>query len=655
VDSENTHSAQHAASAESAIPAATSPTRNASIDPSEQSARTRRWARGIVACTAVVLSLTLIRVAQLKVAPPEELHANAGRRMSVRGVIAQRGEVLDRRGRPLAMSLVGYKLYCDPAFIYESGWEQAKKDSKTDPNAIAECDPLRDAAIALAPVLQQAPQAIHEMLRANAERRYVVLAEDVTEAQVDALKQLDLKGVGLETKLVRENPAGGLAGQIVGRAGTEQIIKGRSEYFGQAGIEFAFNKELAPVKGQVKALRDAWGRTLWINRDDYVPGDAGQDVRLTIDLAIQESAERHLTKMVKDMNAGGGRVIVMDAGNGDILAMADILQERPRVQEATRDPARRIHPSLGRNRNFTDPYEPGSTMKSFVWARATQLGLAKPTDIIQMPTGSPLVTSFGRVIHNASKNEYHSWSWKDVLVHSVNTGMVTVGLRMTHAQMQDMVRDFGFGSKSGVGIPGESAGLVTPAKRWSNYTQSSVAFGHEIAVTPIQMVRAFSAFARPDGTMASPRMVLPRGSTDSDTFLHGSKQVITPAVLAEAKDALKTVLEGGTARYAQSLNYRIFGKTGTAELAVPGEKGYDRTRYMASFLAAAPLDNPRLVVICVIDDPDRRKGHFGGLVAAPVVRDVIDDSLQYLGVPYDQLEENRPKVKSKAAKVAKAD
>ena len=647
MDSETTHSAQHSASAEPAIPAATSPTRDATIDSSEQSARTRRWARGIVACTAVVLSLTLLRVAQLKVAPPAELDANAGRRTSVRKELAQRGELLDRRGRPLAMSLVGYKLYCDPAFIYESGWTAAKKASKTDPNAITECDPFRDAAIALAPVLKQAPQAIHQLLRDNAERRYVILSQDVSEAQVDALKQMDLDGIGLETKLVREYPAGGLAGQIVGKVGAEHI--------GQAGIEFAFNKELAPVDGQAKALRDAFGRTLWINRDDYVPGDPGQDVRLTIDLAIQESAERHLTKMVKDMNAGGGRVIVMDAGNGDILAMADVLQERPGMHEATRDPARRIHPSLGRNRNFTDPYEPGSTMKSFVWARATQLGLAKPTDTIQMPTGSPLVTSFGRVIHNSDSREYHSWSWKDVLVHSVNTGMVTVGLRMTHAQMQDMVRDFGFGSKSGVGIPGESAGLVTPTKRWSNYTQSSVAFGHEIAVTPVQMVRAFSAFARPDGTMASPRMVLPRGSTDSDTFLPGSKQVITPAVLAEAKDALKTVTEGGTARRAQSLNYRIFGKTGTAELSIPGEKGYDRSRYMASFVAAAPLDNPRLVMICVIDDPDRKRGHFGGTVAAPVVRDVMDDALQYLGVPYDQLEENRPKIKAKAAKVAKAD
>jgi cell division protein FtsI (penicillin-binding protein 3) len=400
----------------------------------------------------------------------------------------------------------------------------------------------------------------------------------------------------------------------------------------------------------VKALRDAFGRTLWINRDDYVPGDAGQDVRLTIDLAVQEMVERHLGKMVKDMNAGGGRMVVLDAQNGDILAMADYLQERPGWKEATHDPARKIHPSLGRNRNFTDPYEPGSTMKTFVWARATQLGYAKPSDMIAMPVGSPLVTSFGRVIHNADGDPYKSYSWKDVLVHSVNTGMVTVGLRMKHEEMQGMVRDFGFGTKSGIGIPGESAGIVTPTAKWTDYTQSSVAFGHEIAVTPIQMVRAFSAFARADGTMVSPRLVLPRGSTASEGTLPGSKQVVTSEVLAEARDALKSVLEEGTARKAQSSNFRIFGKTGTAELSIPGEKGYERSRYTASFLAAAPLDNPRLVMICVIDDPDRRKGHFGGLVAAPVVRDVTDEALQYLGVPYDQLDENKAKIKGRVAK-----
>jgi cell division protein FtsI/penicillin-binding protein 2 len=177
------------------------------VSDAEQGRRTRRWARIAVGCTAAALALTVVRVAQLKLSPPEQLDAAAGRRTSVRKELAQRGEIIDQRGRPLAMSLVGYKLYCDPAFIYESGWDKAKKASKTDPNAVAECDPFRDAAIALAPVLRQPPQAVHELLKANAERRYVVLAQDVDEAQVDALRTMDMDGIGLETKLVRDYPA----------------------------------------------------------------------------------------------------------------------------------------------------------------------------------------------------------------------------------------------------------------------------------------------------------------------------------------------------------------------------------------------------------------------------------------------------------------
>jgi cell division protein FtsI (penicillin-binding protein 3) len=268
-----------------------------------------------------------------------------------------------------------------------------------------------------------------------------------------------------------------------------------------------------------------------------------------------------------------------------------------------------------------------------------------------MPVGSPVVTPFGRVIHNAAGDPYRSYSWKDVLVQSVNTGMVTVGLRMSHAQMQEMVRDFGFGTKVAIGIPGESAGIITPPSRWSGYTQSSVAFGHEIAVTPIQMVRAFSAFARADGTMVAPRLVLPRGTTASDDWLPGSKRVIDTKVLLEAKDAMSSVVEqnNGTGRKAQSDKYRMYGKTGTAELSIPGVKGYDRSRYTASFIAAAPLENSRLVVLCVIDDPDKKKGHFGGTLAAPVVRDVVTETLEYLGVPYDQVQEKRAKGASKVA------
>jgi cell division protein FtsI/penicillin-binding protein 2 len=581
-----------------------------------------------------------VRVAQLKLAPPDKLDAAAGRRTSERAELAPRGEVLDRRGRPLAMSLVGYRLYCDPAFIYERGWDAAKKRAKTDPNAVAECDPFRDAAIALAPVLRATPQQVHELLKSNAERRYVVLAQDVDEAQVDLLRQLDLDGVGMETKLVRDYPAGGLASQLVGKVGFEHT--------GQAGVEYAFDRDLRPVAGHVKALRDAFGRTLWINRQDYVPGDPGDDVRLSIDLAIQESAERHLGAMVEDMNAGGGRVIVLDAQNGDVLAMADILRERPGWKEATRDPSRKIHPALGRNRNFTDPYEPGSTFKSFVWARATQVGAARPSEIIPLPAG-PYTTPFGRTIHDVKYTG--PVSWKTVLVKSLNGGMAMVAMRLSFEQLQQAVRDFGFGQKVAMGIPGESAGIVTGPGKWSKYTQTSVAMGHEIAVTPIQMVRAFSAFARDDGTMVQPRLVLPRVGTERGVErTGGSKSVIDPQVLAVARDAMLGVVEEGTARKAQSAHYRMFGKTGTAELAVPGQRGYDRDRYVASFIAAAPATKPRLVVLCVIDDPDKRKGHFGGSIAGPVVRDVVDDALQYLGVPYDQAEEKAktPKVASRS-------
>jgi cell division protein FtsI (penicillin-binding protein 3) len=334
----------------------------------------------------------------------------------------------------------------------------------------------------------------------------------------------------------------------------------------------------------------------------------------------------------------------MDARNGDVLAMADILRERPGWKEATRDPARRIHPSLGRNRNFTDPYEPGSTFKSFVWARATQLGAARPEEIIPLPQGGPYVTPFGRVIRDVKYPG--SVSWKTVLVKSLNGGMATVALRMTHQQMQEMVRDFGFGQKVAMGIPGESGGIVTTPAKWSNYTQTSVAMGHEIAATPIQMVRAFSAFARPDGAMASPRLVLPVGDDGTPA---ASRPLIDPAIALVAREAMQGVVEEGTARKAQSTRYRMFGKTGTAELSIPGERGYDRDRYTASFLAAAPASDPRIVVLCIIDDPDKRKGHFGGSIAGPVVRDVVDETLQYLGVPYDQDPAKRAKPTPKVA------
>ncbi len=597
------------------------------ISEAGQSHRTNLWTRGLAVGCAIALGLTVLRVAQLKVWPHENLSAAAGSRTSTAREIAQRGDILDQRGRPLAVSLIGYRLYCDPSWIYEKGWEAAKKASKQDQNALAECDPFRDAAIALAPVLKQPPQRVYETLKTNADRRYVVLAQDLDDAQIDALKQIALPGIGLESKLVRDYPAGQTAAAIIGKVGFEHT--------GQAGVEFSQNRRMLPVDGEMTFLRDVQRRPLWIDRQDYIPGDPGDDVRLSIDLVVQEAAERHMQKMVQEMNAAGGRLVVMDVETGDILAMVDTLRQRKGWHEVTSDPARNIHPALGRNRCVTDPYEPGSTFKAFVWARATELGKARPEEIIATGNG-PYHTPFGRVIRDVKY--YGPVSWKTVLVKSLNGGMAIVGQRMSSAEMQQALRDYGFGQRVNIGITGETAGLVTAPAQWSKYTQTSVSMGHEIGVTPVQMVRAFSAFCRPDGTMVTPRLILPASWDGQRQYQQNNTRVVDPKIVQVARDAMAGVVEEGTARKAQSQKYRMFGKTGTAQLPKPKEmgRGYFEDRYVASFIAGAPMDNPRIVVLAVIDDPDKAKGHFGGSIAGPVVRDVVDETLEYLGVPYDQ-------------------
>jgi cell division protein FtsI (penicillin-binding protein 3) len=289
----------------------------------------------------------------------------------------------------------------------------------------------------------------------------------------------------------------------------------------------------------------------------------------------------------------------------------------------------------------TDPYEPGSTFKPFIWSVATELKKAYPDELLPLPEG-PWRTPYGRTVHDA--HYYGPSTWRKVLVKSMNAGMAMVAERMTHKEMQDAIHRFGFGEKTYCGLPGETAGLVTSPKIWKTYTQTSVAMGQEIAVTPLQMVHAFSAFAR-DGTMVPLRIVASdqTKSVQAQSLADGRKPIAdTPRralperIVMIVREAMKGVMEEGTGRQAQSKYYEIFGKSGTAQLPKRGGHGYWEDRYVASFIAGAPYAEPRIVVLCVLDDPDKSKGHFGGAIAGPVVRDVIDDTLSYLGVPPDQ-------------------
>jgi cell division protein FtsI (penicillin-binding protein 3) len=593
--------------------------------PDEQAWRIRRWGAVLVTSVAVALLAPSARIAWLKIATNDALDRAAGTHRSDARELAERGQILDRRGRVLATSLMSRRVFVDPALVWEAGWDRVRKARKADPDSEATADPFRDVSLALGSALGISPTTIEAELRRRAEDRYHVVAEGLTDVQVAEIRALNLKGVGIESHPERIYPAGDIASQVVGRIGTELR--------GQSGAELAGDRSMQGEDGNLAFLRDARMRPLWIDERGYRAARDGEDIRLSIDLVIQEIAERNLREAVKDFHAGGARCVVMDVDNGDILAIADVLSPRRGWQEVTTDPSRSIHPSLGRNRNVTDPYEPGSTFKPFVWAVATELGKFKPESVLPLGRG-PYRTPFGRTITDVKY--YGPVSWKTVLMKSLNLGMVKAAERMTFAQMQDAVRRFGFGHRTDVGIPGESEGRVTRAKDWSKYTQTSVCMGYEISVTPVQMVQAFSSFCR-DGTMVPARLILGPDAGESPLPVQ-ARRVLPEPVALEAREAMEGVVTEGTGRKAQSDRYRMFGKSGTAHLVRPkGQgKGYFDDRYTASFIAAAPYRAPRVVCLVVIDDPDKAKGHFGGSIAGPVCRDVIDETLEYMGVAPDQ-------------------
>ncbi|MCP3904033.1 MAG: penicillin-binding protein 2 [Planctomycetes bacterium] len=561
-----------------------------------QTHRANAWARLAVGVIILLMLLVLARVFQLKTSPDPRLAAAAGTFTSTRDEPARRGDLLDRRGRIIASSAVGYRLFVDPHMV---------EDRST-------------IALDLTTLIGGDAIAIDRRLHERSESRYVVVRQLLESWQVETIRNAKIAGVGLDPRLVRNYPQGETAAALVGTVGFEHT--------GLSGMEHRYDDAMRPRSGRLTYLRAANRRPLWVDARGYEPAANGADVRLSIDLVVQELAERRVNAAVEEFNAGGGRMLVLDCETGEILAMHDVLRAREGWEEQTDDPARQMHPALGRNRCATDPYEPGSTFKPFIWCRALELGKVEPDEVLDTPESVGYRTSYGRLIRDS--HYYGPADWRTVLVKSMNSGMAMIAERMSHAEMRASVRAFCFGERSGSGLPGESRGIVTPPSAWSNHTQSSVAMGHEIAVTPLQMVRAFSAFAR-DGTLTVPRLTAVGADEDDGSFV---RRAIPEDLALTTRAALRDVMIEGTGRRARSEHYEMFGKSGTAQLPRREGGGYHEDRYVSSFIAGAPYDDPRLIVLCIIDDPDRSIAHYGGTVAGPAVRDVMEGTLRYLGV-----------------------
>jgi cell division protein FtsI/penicillin-binding protein 2 len=548
--------------------------------------------------TAVVVTFmcaSVYRIVSLKISPPVQLEASSVSVQSTSRQLAIRGRLIDRQGRILAASKLGHKLFVDPTIV----------------------ENFESLSFELSEIISLSPAQIEQKLRENPNSRYVVLQTLLTDEQVEKVRALSHRCVRLEERLVRVYPHGDVGGTLIGLVGTEHT--------GLAGFENKYNKVLTGESGKFVRLRDTNRNTVWISPEDFQLKNDGEDVQLSIDVVIQDIAATRLREEVIRCNAGGGRIVVVDPTTGEILAMADILNHREGWSQQPEDANRNLDIRLGRNRCVTDPYEPGSTFKPFVWSVATQLGKASIDEVLPTPSSGPYKTPFGRSIRDA--HCYGSSTWEKVLINSLNSGMAIVSQRMSHEQLQEAIQRFGFGEPTHIGLGGETRGIVTSPSKWNDYTQTSVPMGQEIAVTPLQMVQGFCAFAR-DGTV--PQLQLKLATNEDVMFV---REAITPEIAALTRKIMGKVMTEGTGRKAQSEQYDLFGKSGTAQLPRADGKGYFEDRYIASFIAGAPIDNPKLIVLCVIDDPDKSIAHYGGTVAGPVVRDVMEQSLAYLQVP----------------------
>lgn len=557
-----------------------------------QQTQVRRTAQfGVIGAAVFTIALVALmgRVAYLRHSPPAPLSEHAGPRTSARELPARRGALLDRTGRPLAVTRIGYRLFVDPQLI----------------------DDHATFAVELARATGDDPARIDQLIGERADLRYVVVSRLIDESKLTAIEALNSRAIGLEPRAVREYPQGALAGQLVGFVGDEG--------HGLDGLEFRLNERLAGRTGRVQFVRDARRRAVFVDRDAYTPPDHGNDTHLTIDAVVQGIAERHLAETCNQHKAKAGEAIVLDPVTGEVLAMANWPAFDP-TQRGNADALTR------RNRCVTDAYEPGSIFKPFVHAAATDRGAANPDELIDCTEAGFWVSPGRRQLHDA--HGVGEVSWDDVLVFSSNIGMAQVGLRLGKAAMHAALRRFGFGSPTGSGLPGESPGIVNPLRQWNHYSETSVPMGQEVATTPLQVARAFAAFGN-GGLIPAPTII-----ADANT-----PPIYQRALSAESADhtrlVLREVVERGTGRRANSDRYRIWGKTGTAQVPDRQRGGYKPDAYTGSFVCGAPLRRPRIVVIVAVHEPKRELGYYGGVVAAPFAKKIVEETLTYLGVPED--------------------
>lgn len=508
---------------------------------------------------------------------------------------ARRGSIFDRNGITLAESLQVGSVYVDPAEI-------------EDPSAVA---------YHLSKLLKVNSSKLLKQLKRDS--RFVWIKRKVSDEELNAIAKLSLKGVYIKHEYHRFYPNQHLASHILGFTDIDEK--------GLEGIERSFDSVLSGIPGYKLINRDAHQRQIITPDTEEQMPRHGYDVVLTIDANIQRFAEEELENAYKKWAPVSATSIVMDPMTGEVLAMCNY---------PTFDPnhAKKSVPGNRRNRAVTDCYEPGSIMKPIVISGIFEHGLVKPDDVLFCNNGS--CEFEGRIVRD-THGGHGNLTVSEIVTKSSNIGMAKLGLLMGNERMYKHLKQFNFGEKTGIELPGEIGGIFHPLKKWSRkYSLVSVSIGQEIAVTPLQFVTAFCSIPN-GGLLFEPTIIKSTMNTDDkikeDSQGHRSvRRLITTNVARNIMNPILTkAVTEGTGKNANMLEYDVAGKTGTSQKVEGAGGRYSHEKYVGSFIAYAPAEDPRICVLVMINEP-RNGAYYGGTVAAPVVREIIKRSLFYLGV-----------------------
>lgn len=509
-------------------------------------------------------------------------------------IIPKRGNIYDRKGREFAISLEKESLFIDPSSL--------RSDEK-----------IR--------ILKNYIKINMEQIKSYSEKsvRFLWLERKLDREVAEKIKALKIEGLGFIPEGARFYPNGFLASHVIGFVNIDEQ--------GIEGLEKQYDKYLRAEKSLKVVSVDAKGKRL---SDGDLKDIKGNDIFITIDEGLQYIVEKYLEEAIRKWRASSGTVIMMDPFTGEILALAN----RP-----TYDPNNlKFIKNIGviRNRALTDLYEPGSTFKIVTATAALEEGIVNLRTKFDCSQG--YIEIWGKKIKDSHKNGV--LTFEEVIQKSSNVGTIKIAMMLGKEKLYQYIKKFGFGEKTGIDLPGEVGGYIRPTHKWSGTSIGAIPIGQEVAVTPIQVLRAYAAIAN-GGYLVKPFVVSEIRSPEGKILYKAviqRQRIISEKTAKTMRDILKKVTqEGGTATQAKIDGNDVAGKTGTAQKYDPKTGKYSKDKFVSSFVGFIPADNPRIAMIVVIHDP--KGAHYGGVVAAPVFKAISNEALAYLNVPRDDAKE----------------